>query len=505
MTLLRCILTVTAFLCVVFITFRGSQAEEMDPLSLLGTTSDEMQSVHGAIASQLLSTGEETLRAAVGLAAMSYNRELKLQGAKLLLDNCHGCGDEARLKSDYERQKNEDDQIHSWINDAAFKAGMGSNEGVAGLLNMLTDPTGQREEEALSRLAQSRLKADYCYILSEKDEDVRKACSLAITEEVLRSSKLDLSQSMRERIAAVCHIGINIIAADPPDPDVLRTTCNPAQGTPDVGDTRAMVDLGQAALDRGPEGAQEALRWFKTAADLHNGDAMGLAGAMIARSAKVFKDKEDAVALVKGGVDRNSKIAKYEFAILQFEGIAIDQQRSEALGTFENLTRFHNCSEFADGCLYVASLYERGDGVVQDLDKAADIKLSAWSELNSNSQSAVRKARALSFGLRVADELIKTGFPTIASNIYCNLTYQHHNGVPDSGSPEASIACAKLEIGGVSDTAGSVHKTVPPNPNGFSGKHGLLQVIKQWKGDPKYVEQAKAVWVQAGGKPNFKY
>ena len=123
----------------------ASEADDFDLLKQLETDDSGRTTIAGALLDQLQEGTTEAFTGAMGIARLSYDRQMRLEQAKLRLDNCGQCAEEPGLRAEYERQRAEEDRIHDAVSYTLMKSG--ADPRIAGFLNMLLDPTGIRANE----------------------------------------------------------------------------------------------------------------------------------------------------------------------------------------------------------------------------------------------------------------------------------------------------------------------------------------------------------------------
>lgn len=381
--LVACLSTIIVFSKV----SHASEADDFDMLNQLQTDASGRTTVTGAVLNQLQEGAAQALTGAIGIARLSYDRQMSLQHAKKLLDNCNQCSEEGELKANYERQKAKDDRIRDAFDYTLMKSG--ANSGVVAFMSMLLDPTGMRANE--QRLEENELRTQfaYCFVLSKGDTIKQKLCSQIITSDYIRQKNLEgfeycnketkgkfgreipsyydaglpnpspaqvfwekclgehqLSGVLSRLVSDTCHIPIEIVESRPLSPSEMIKICNPNPDVPNLADARDMVREGKIIRGvGGPHSEERAYQLFKKAADLGDPNGMGLAGAALVRGDGVAKDEKAGLQLVQDGLTKQGLDARLEYVklLLSGEGVQKDPARAQKTlfeaAPMENLLR----------------------------------------------------------------------------------------------------------------------------------------------------------------------
>jgi TPR repeat protein len=365
----------------------ASEADDFDLLNQLETDASGRTTVTGAVLNQLQEGATQALTGAIGIARLSYDRQIRLQQAKTLLNNCNQCPEEGELKANYEKQKAQDDRIRDAVDYTLMKSG--ANSGVVAFMSMLLDPAGIRANEQRLEENKSRTQFAYCFVLSKGDTIKQKLCSQIITSDYIRQKNLEgfeycnnetkdkfgreipshydaglpnpspaqvfwekclgdhqLTGVLNRLVSDTCHIPIGIVESRPLSPSDMVKICNPNPDVPNLADARDMVRQGKIIRAVGGLDSEErAYQLFKKAADLGDPNGMGLAGAALVRGDGVAKDEKGGMQLVQDGLAKQSVDARLEYVklLLNGEGVQKNPARAQQMlfeaAPMENLLR----------------------------------------------------------------------------------------------------------------------------------------------------------------------
>lgn len=401
--LVSCLSTILVFSKV----SHASEADDFDILNQLETDASGRTTVTGAMLNQLQEGAAQALTGAIGIARLSYDRQISLQRAKKLLDNCSQCPEEGQLKADYERQKAQDDRVRDAIDYTLMKSG--ANSGVVAFMGMLLDPTGIRANEQRLEENKSRTQFAYCFVLSKGDTVKQKLCSQIITADYIKQKSIEgwdyckqeahekygvttpqyfnvgspnpspaqvfwekclgehqLSGVLNRLVSDTCHIPIAIVESRPLSPSDMIKICNPNPDVPNLADARDMVREGKVIRAvGGPYSEERAYQLFKKAADLGDPNGMGLAGAALVRGEGVAKDEKGGMQLVQDGLAKGSVDARLEYAKLLLNGEGVPKNPALAAQTLQKGVPMENLLRQSVGALPIQQFGQEPPGATQ--------------------------------------------------------------------------------------------------------------------------------------------
>ena len=393
----------------------GAQSGSVDPMTWLNK-----DSVAGTIFGQTVESVGRALAAAAQVRREAYGRQMEIEYAQKALGKCDHCSDEAALKARVDSLIAADEKLHRDVDAMA-----GHNTGMAAVLHILMDPTGQRDQRYRRTLNFENLINDFCYVDSQKEEDAERACLKSLSMEILDhqasvASKFckdavavkygvnnpagyalepppnnppkdgrdffllclentTLAYAMMRKVAEVCALKIEDIKRQAPGFYELVKTCNPDPGGP-PGTPKQIVESARDLLDTGtPEAAERAYALFSRMAAKHDPPAMYYAGQALLRGVGVKKNEVAAFDLFRQAADRGNQNAMVALALMYKNGTTVPQDYKSALHYLQYVSWQSESGPAADASIVLARMYASGDGVPRNEQEAASLYLKASS------------------------------------------------------------------------------------------------------------------------------